>query len=170
MSRGDINDTNMNSIKWGTTKMCKHLCETHRVTHKNRRMVDIKSGWCDPNYWARAAGQRTLCSSCCHWWIIENETDADREDECVKVRESIWTGGQLQPRVNLREWMNTCHAPRRVTEYGQAADCFSKSGFASFPLVQLSNKEHSSPRGCAGGKWKRDKCICFYSDALKWKK
>lgn len=63
--------------------------------------------------------------------------------------------------LNLQEWMNTCHVPRRVTEYGRAADCFSKSGFASFPLVLLSNEEHSSPRGCEGGKWKKDKYIYF---------
>lgn len=133
-------------------------------------MADIKGGWWDPNYWARAGRRRTPCSLCWHWWIIENETDVDRKDKCVKVTGSTRTGGQTQPRVNLQEWMNTCHAPRRVTEYGRAADCFSKSGFAPFPLALLGNKEHSSPRGRSAGKWKRDKCIYFYSDILKWKK
>lgn len=103
-------------------------------------------------------------------------------DELLKTRQTqtektnVWRwekaseqADKCSPEWTSWEWMNTCHAPRRVTEYGQAADCFSKSGFASFPLVQLSNKKHSSPRGCAGSKWKRHKCICFYSEVKKIK-
>lgn len=122
-------------------------------------MADIKGGWWYRDYWACAVRRRKTCSLPWHWWIIETRQMQTEKTNVWRWEEASEQAEKRSPEVNLQEWMNTCHVPQRVTEYGRPADCFSKSGFASFPLVLLGNEKHSSPRGCAEGKWKEDKCI-----------
>lgn len=136
----------------------KRLSGIHHVTQKNRQVVDGTRS-IEMAVW--------LVLALMNYW---NETEADRKDKCVKARGSIETGREMEPRLNLQEWMNTRHVPQWVTQYGRPVDCLSKSGFASFPLVLLSNEEHSSPRGCAGVKWKKDRCIYFLWRHTKGKK